>query len=195
MSDTLMEQATTSNEGEATTEEQSTQTDEQATQTEQTETEAQQGAPEKYEFVAPEGKQFDDEVMNVYSEVMKELDLPQDKAQKILDKVNPILEKRQAEKIEAIHSEWSETSKTDKEFGGEKLQENLSIAKKTLEKYGTPELSELINKSGLGNNPEVIRLFYRVGKDLSTDTFVGGQRSGKDNAPKSTSELATSLYS
>ena len=43
--------------------------------------EVKDGAPEKYEFKAPEGRNFDNEVINTFSEVAKELNLSQESAQ------------------------------------------------------------------------------------------------------------------
>lgn len=140
-----------------------------------------EGAPEQYEFAAPEGVQFDDAVIGAFSEVAKELNLPQDKAQKVLDKVSPVLAARQAEQFAAVQESWAAQSKADKEFGGEKLTENLSVAKKALETFGTPELRQLLNDSGIGNHPEVVRLFYRAGKAISEDRFVSGQ--GASHSP------------
>lgn len=139
-----------------------------------------EGAPEKYEFKAAEGVTFDDAVIGAFSEVAKELNLPQDAAQKVLDKVAPVLAARQVEQIAAIHATWVESAKTDKEFGGDKLPENLAVAKKALDQFGTPELRTLLNESGMGNNPEVIRAFYRVGKAISEDKFVGGKATQAD---------------
>ena len=139
-----------------------------------------EGAPESYEFKAPEGTQFDDAVLGAFSEVAKELNLPQDQAQKVLDKMAPVIAARQAEQFQAARTEWAEAAKTDKEFGGEKLTENLGTAKKALDALATPELRTLLEESGLGNHPEVIRVFYRAGKAISEDRFVAGQ-AGKTN--------------
>ena len=158
----------------------------QGQQAEGTKTEGEQqekkpeGAPESYEFKAPEGTQFDDAVIGAFSEVAKELNLPQDQAQKVLDKMAPVIAARQAEQFQAARTEWAEAAKTDKEFGGEKLTENLGTAKKALDALATPELRTLLEESGLGNHPEVIRVFYRAGKAISEDRFVAGQ-AGKTN--------------
>lgn len=133
-------------------------------------------APEKYEFKQPEGQQFDAEVLNAYSEVAKELQLSQEAAQKVLDKVAPVMHQRQLQHIERVRTEWVDASKSDKEFGGDKLPENLSVAKKALDKFGTPELRKLLDDTGLGNHPEIIRAFYRAGKGISEDAFVVGSR-------------------
>lgn len=154
------------------------------------ETAEKSGAPEKYEFQAPEGQSFDDAVLGAYSEVAKELNLSQDDAQKLLDKVAPVMHARQQEQIAAVQAEWSEASKTDKEFGGDKLNENLGIAKKALDAFATPELKSLLNEAGLGNHPEVIRFMYRAGKSISEDRIVMGQQ-----VPGSDKSLADKLYS
>ena len=159
--------------------------DTQGQQAEGTKTEGEaekkpEGAPESYEFKAPEGVQFDDTVIGAFSEVAKELNLPQDQAQKVLDKMAPVIQARQLEQFETARNDWAEAAKADKEFGGEKLAENLGLAKKALDTFATPELRALLDESGLGNHPEVIRMFYRTGKAISEDRFVSGQ-GGKAN--------------
>lgn len=130
------------------------------------------GAPEKYEFANADT--LDNAVIDQFSEVARELNLSQDAAQKVLDKMGPVIAARQSEQIEAARNQWAEDAKADKEFGGEKLQENLSYAKKALDAYATPELRTLLNDSGLGNHPEIIRAFVRAGKAISEDRLVTG---------------------
>lgn len=137
-----------------------------------------EGAPESYDFKAPDGASFDSAVVASFSEVAKELNLSQDAAQKILDKVAPVMQTRQAEALEAARNEWASSARADKEFGGDKLAENLGVAKKALDTFGSPELRTLLNETGLGNHPELIRLMYRAGKAISEDRFVGSQQGG-----------------
>lgn len=137
-----------------------------------------EGAPESYEFKAPEGVSFGEGVIGAFSEVAKELNLSQDAAQKVLDKMAPAIQARQMEQIEAARNTWAEAAKADKEFGGEKLDENLATAKKAIDTFGTPEFRALLNDSGFGNHPEVIRVFYRAGKAISEDRFVAGGGEG-----------------
>lgn len=151
-------------------------------------------APETYEFKAPEGRAFDPEVIAEYSKVAKELNLSQEAAQRVLDTVGPKLAERQAAQIEAIRNGWAESSKADKEFGGEKLSENLSVAKKALDQFGTAELRALLNESGIGNHPEVIRFMYRAGKAISEDKVITGAAATAKSGPKSFADLADALY-
>jgi hypothetical protein len=139
-------------------------------------------APESYEFTPAEGYEFDPKTLAAYSEVAKELNLPQESAQKILDKMAPAMAEKQAAQIEEIRNGWAESSKADKEFGGEKLTESLASAKKALDAFGTPELVTLLNESGMGNHPDVIRFMVRAGKAISEDGFVLGGRGASSAA-------------
>ena len=148
------------------------------------------GAPEKYEFASPDGVQLDVKDVRAFSEVAKELGLSQEAAQKVIDKMGPAIAARQTEALAQAQAQWVEGAKADKEFGGDKLPENLAVAKKALDQFGTPELRELLNTSGLGNHPEVIRVLYRAGKAISEDRFVPAGTGG----PKGSKDYAMSLY-
>lgn len=146
-----------------------------------------EGAPEKYEFKPADGSVFDDTVIGAYSEVAKELNLSQDAAQKVLDKVAPAIQARQFEKITEARTLWAADSKADKEFGGDKFDENMAVAKKARDAFATPALVDLLNATGLGDHPEINRFFYRAGKAISEDRFVQGEVSnnGQPDARRS----------
>ena len=152
-------------------------------------------APEAYEFKAPEGRVFDSEVMASYSQVAKELNLSQESAQRLLDAVGPKMAERQMAMIEATRNGWADNSKSDREFGGEKLSENLGVAKKALDAFGTTELRTLLNETGLGNHPELIRFMFRAGKAISEDRMVSGSATQAKAGPRSFADLADALYS
>ena len=138
-------------------------------------------APEKYEFKAEKGREFDDQVLKVYGDVARELDLSQEAAQKVLDKVAPVLHQRSVERIQAIRAEWTRQSETDKEIGGDAFPANLKVANEALARFGTPGLVQLLNESGLSNHPEMIRAWAKVGRGTGEDGFVPG---GKQSAQK-----------
>lgn len=148
-----------------------------------------QGAPETYEFSAAEGQEFDPAVIAQFSEVAKELNLPQESAQKVLDKMAPALAAQQENAIAAARADWVAQTKADTEIGGPELAQKIALANTTFEKFGTPELRALLDKSGLGDHPEMLRWAHRVGKAISEDGFVSG-RSGKESAI-----TAKSIYS
>jgi hypothetical protein len=183
--------------GQVADSQQAQQTTTDAVKTEAVKADAPKGAPEKYEFKAPEGRNFDNEVISSFSDIAKELNLSQESAQKILDKVGAKAAERQAQNLEAIRQEWAQTSQADKEFGGDNIQSNLAVAKKALDTFGTPELRSLLNESGLGNHPELIRFFYRAGKAISEDQYVVTNGSSAANKPavRDFASAAATLYS
>ena len=142
----------------------------------------QKTAPEKYEdFKLPEGTEVDTELMGEFQTIAKELNLTQEQAQKLAEIGGKIALKANGPGEEAIVAEakniWGKETMADKEIGGDKLAENLSVAKKTLDTFGSPALKELLNKSGMGNHPEVIRLFFKIGKQIGEDSvLVTGNR-------------------
>lgn len=141
----------------------------------------QSDVPEKYDFKTPEGVTFDGELVGEFEGIAKELGLSQANAQKVTDigaKMAQKFQSKQAEAMQQLSTEWVDAATTDKEFGGDKLTENLAVAQKALTAFGTPELRGLLEQSGLGNNPEVIRFMYRAGMAISEDKLVtGGARS------------------
>lgn len=69
-------------------------------------------------------------------------------------------------------NEWIAQCQNDREFGGAGLYANLAVAKRAIDAYGTPELMQLLEESGAGSHPEVVRFFYRLGKTISEDGFI-----------------------
>jgi hypothetical protein len=155
--------------------------DDQGKPVEATETQA----PESYDFKLPDGIELDADAVTEFSAIAKEMKLDQASAQKLAD-VAANMVQRQAEQHAATVQGWVDQVKADKEIGGDKMPEHLAIAQKALDTFGSPELREILNSTGLGNNPEVIRAFYRAGKAISEDTFVPGRQGGAVNDPAKT---------
>ena len=145
-----------------------------------------------YEFVAPEGVTLDTELVTEFTAIAKELKLPQDEAQKIVDLGPKIMQKfadAQAQIVVDAQAKWRADTLADKEIGGDNLEQNLALSRKALDTFGTPELKTLLAESGLGNHPEVIRVFNRIGKGISNDGLVTGK--AVVNTPTT---LANKLY-
>ena len=139
-----------------------------------TETKAPEAqAPESYDLKMPEGVELDKAAADEFTAIAKEMKLPAEAAQKLAD-VGAKMAQRQVEAHAKLVESWTESVKTDKEIGGDKLAENLGIARKALDQFGTPELKDVLNMTGFGNHPAVIRAFYKIGKAISEDGFVKG---------------------
>lgn len=139
------------------------------------------GAPEKYELAAPEGFQLEPDTTAAFESVARELNLTNDQANKLVPLGAQLVAKVQAQQAEAHQQQvtkWAEDTKADKEIGGEKFDASLATAVKARDRFATPELKNLMDQTGLGNHPEVVRLFHRIGTAISDDTFVQAASAG-----------------
>jgi hypothetical protein len=136
-----------------------------------------------FEFKAPEGVQLDQASLDEFSKIVKDKDLsPSERAQKLAD----LAVKREADRAQAFQEtvkSWADTVAKDPELG---KPENQAAARKVVEDFGTPELKDLLNSTGMGNHPEVVRFVLQVSKAMSEDTIVrarGNAAAGTQRPP------------
>lgn len=145
-----------------------------------------EGAPEKYEFKPAEGQELDTAALEQFEPIARELNLTNEQAQKMVDlygtKIMPMVQQQQVEAWQKTTEQWAADVKADKEIGGDKLTSNLSAAQRALAQFGTPELKEYLEGTGLGNHPELVKAFVKVGKAMSEDGMVTGKESGQRSA-------------
>lgn len=136
--------------------------------------------PEKYEFDAPEGMELDGVAVGEFSELAKELKLPQAEAKRVVDVAIKMAQRRAEDTAKTVKG-WADQCKADKEFGGDNLDANVAVAQKAIDTFGTPELKAILSQSGWGNHPEFVRFAYKAGKAISDDTFVKGGNPASSN--------------
>lgn len=136
--------------------------------------------PETYaDFVMPEGIELDAALLESATPLFKELGLTQEQAQKLVDFQASQIQagaQRQNDTFNQLMNDWRTQSTNDKEFGGDKFEESVGVARSALDKFGTPELKTLFEEHGVGNHPEVIRMLVKVGR-LTQEDKPGGQMS------------------
>lgn len=138
-------------------------------------------APDKYDLKLPEGSLLDTSHLETIASYAKERGLSQEDAQKQVERDNALVtahEKKQQENLKKVAEKWLADSKADKEIGGEKLTENVQLAQRVLKKFGDPELNKLLDSSGLGNNPQLLKLLSKVGRAMHDDQLVVSERKG-----------------
>ncbi len=135
-----------------------------------------ESAPEEYApFKDAQGNDVKLDDYQSFTAAAKELGLPQEKAQKMFSAMYAEADGYVRRRTQEFAAKWAEQSKADPEFGGAGFRQNLGQIAAAYQQFATPELKHLLDASGLGNHPEVMRLFYRVGKALSQDTGVRAQ--------------------
>lgn len=147
--------------------------------------EGSQTPPDTYaDFSLPNGMPLDDALLAEATPLFKELGLTQEQAQKLVDfqaKQVQASSQSQVDAFNQLMQDWREKSQNDKEFGGDKFDESIAVARSAIDKFGTPELKQLLEEHGVGNHPEVIRFMVKVGK-LTAEDVPG--TSGAQSTPE-----------
>lgn len=150
------------------------------------------GAPEKYELSAPEGQEFDAASFEAVEPIFREIGLSNDQAQKLVaaygEKIMPALAERAKTQLEtqaaATRKEWSDAFHNDPDLGGANKDRTLADAARAFDHYGMKKgegFRQMLDESGLGNHPDLIRFVARVGRDLDEGGF---ERGGAVTQPK-----------
>lgn len=155
--------------------------------------------PERYEFKLPEGEQLDEKALPMVEGLFKELGLPQDKAQAVLEKLleidqarQPTLEQVQQAQLQAItklNEDWGKQCRELPEIGGENYDASLKTCLNVITRFATPELREVLTYSGLGSNPHFFKFIHAIGSAMSQDTLEHG-----GNASKGPRDIADRLW-
>lgn len=144
----------------------------------------------------PEGWDSKDPLLGSFKATAKELGLDSPKAQKLFDLyagAQKAANEKAAADLDAQFKGWKDAAKGDKEFGGKEFDGSLKAARKALASYGTPELAKFLDETGLGDHPELIRAFVRVGKAMAEDS-VAGTKAAPANGAGDEAAFLKALY-
>lgn len=131
--------------------------------------------PLSYDLKLPEGSVLKPEHIEEISAFAKEHKLPPEVAQKVLERESASVlgfAQAQQEQMKKEVAGWLDQTKKDKEFGGEKWDENATYAKEVIRKFGDEDLRKALDETGLGNHPALFRLAARIGKSMANDKAV-----------------------
>jgi len=161
------------------------------------------GAPDAYEFKAPDGESLDAAVIEKVSPIFKELNLSTEQAQKLVDFYSAHTKESQtavAKAVEDMRTEWRTQIMSDKDLGGkiEQVKVELGRAKDRLPAEVRSAFEEAMNVTGMGDHPAIVKGLYEFAKLVNEGTHVGGgapsphgqARTGTANQPT----LAGALY-
>lgn len=150
--------------------------------------------PEKYELTLPEDMELDADALELFSPIFKELGLSNENAQKLVEVYAPLVKdqnERFAERAKGEFKTMVDGWKTDtmKELGAD-AKSKLATANKAIDRVGSPELREVLDQTGLGNNKAFVTMMAKVGEVLGEDGFV----EGNDNPPLSPDAALKKMY-
>lgn len=155
----------------------------------------------KYQVEMPEGIELDTKLLDRFSPKFKDAGLTQRQVQAVATEFAQ-MRKEEAEsymgtpegqwsaasyeyyKESGTPDSWIEKGKADKEIGGDKWDSSVSTARRAVNELGTPELKALLEATGTGNHPELIRFMAKAGAMIKEDNPATGNAPGGKKADR-----------
>lgn len=136
--------------------------------------------PAPVEVAAPKGLTVDATALEGFKAVAAEVGLDSPKAQKVLDYYAGIAAAREAEarkaddaRFAAQESQWLAEAKAAPDIGGQRWAESEAAVRRAVTRFEAQPVARLLHAAGLGNHPEVLRLFVRLGRAVAEDSVAG----------------------
>lgn len=140
-----------------------------------------EGTPEPTEygdFTMPEGYEIQPEMLEEFLPIAREAGLKQEQAQQLVDLGSKLVERVQTQQRDAFESqraEWRKAVETDAQLKGSLETASKGVGRMAEKVEG---LRELLNDTGLGDHPVMVRLFASIGEGVSEDKFETAGRGG-----------------
>lgn len=149
---------------------------------------AEEKKPEevKYELKLPEGSRLDNTWLEKISAEAKAKGFSQDQAQKLVEERNQVVgeyDKQLMGNFQKVKDSWVEQITADPDLGGKKLDETKMYAEKAFRTFAGSEehykqLRNVLEETGYGNFPPLVRWAANVGRAMSSDKAVNGEPKG-----------------
>lgn len=141
-----------------------------------------QAAPAEFDLALPEGIPVDEAAASSLMALAKEKGFDQATVQQLAG-IAAEMQQRAFEQHAQLTADWVNQVKADPEIGGDRLPEALGHARRALDEFGTPELRALLDETGLGNHPALVRFVVNAGKKLADDGFVASRTAVVERDP------------
>jgi hypothetical protein len=145
--------------------------------------------PEKYELKLPDGAVLNPKRLDGIAQYAKEHALTSEQAQALVERENSILLEVANEQDQLFKTQvdnWKKEIEQDRELGGERFKENAETAARALREIFGPEIADILDETGYGNNPVLFKGAVKLGRLMANDKFVRSGAHGSE--PKSLEE-------
>jgi len=142
-----------------------------------------------YELTLKEGSLLDPSTLEAMKSFAIEHKLSKEAAQAVLSNQEKFLEhiqKTESEQQDLELQAWRDSVVNDKVLGGANLAKTAENARKVVTRFGNQEFIKLLNETGYGDHPEMVRFLSQVGAMMSDDSIVTAK---SHMAPRSAEEL------
>ena len=154
--------------------------------------------PDTYDITTSTGEQLGGEDLDKLNQVCKKAGITQKQAQMLFsayeNDVSNFNQQLQSSYNQQLQS-WRDAVMNDRELGQENFEKTKANIKNVIGRFGSSELSDFLNKSGLGYNPDFVRFVNKVGSLISNDNnFIGGNTNPQVSEADRQKEMLMKLY-
>ena len=157
--------------------------------------EAGKNTPVEYtDFTLPDGVVPDEQKLAEFKSLASEAGLTQEQAQKLIDTHAATLKSvndANTQRWYDTQREWQATVMKDPEIGGKNFDDMKTTIASAIDVVGGKDaaaIRQAFDYTGAGNNPDVIRFLYRLGKSIGEGGSVDGGKPAAVEKPKSAAE-------
>lgn len=154
--------------------------------------------PDTYDITTSTGEQLEGEDLDKLNQVCKKAGITQKQAQMLFsayeNDVSNFNQQLQSSYNQQLQS-WRDAVMNDRELGQDNFEKTKANIKNVISRFGSSELSDFLNKSGLGYNPDFVRFVNKVGSLISNDNnFIGGNTNPQVSEADRQKEMLMKLY-
>lgn len=126
----------------------------------------------------PEGMKIDEGTMQELGAVCREHGLSQKVFSSLVEKMSPVLEQRQAARLNDLRKQFLDEGRADPDMGGARWKETMRDASAAYRKFASKDAQKLLEATGLNCHPAIIRMFRDINAQISDDAVVRGRSVG-----------------
>lgn len=148
--------------------------------------------PASYTISLPDGMYLSDDMRDAFTATAHKYGLTNEAANALIalhiQQVNAN-ERERVSRMADRSAQYERATRQDPEIGGAKFESAIAAAKTALNRFGTKALIDVLDETGLGNHPEIVRLFARLGKSISEGRYVPTQGQPTPEKPRGAAAL------
>ena len=146
--------------------------------------------PDGYNF----GTEPGDNRLDFFKDAVHKIGLTQDQATNMLQ-LYAAVENEQSKASDKANADFAVESQIElKREWGVDYDSNIDMAQRAFAQFATPEFSKIMDETGIGNHPELLKAFSKVGKAMGDYKLVVGTGRAVGMSPQQAKEEIESLY-
>jgi hypothetical protein len=146
------------------------------------------GAAAALDIKLPEGIEVDKNTLEWFRTTATEQKLTPEQASKVVEGFAGLQEK-QRQALEVEPKDWERSLVEDPEVGGQKWAESKQTALTAVKRFASAGFVNLLNETGLGSHPDVVKTFIAIGRAIREDNNAGSRAGAGQPAQLTDREL------